>query len=49
MESNLNAQEKRSVLHFLKNVPDQAASRNEERKEEAELSFIERMCVKDAQ
>ena len=48
-ESNLTAQEKRSVLQILKNAPDQAASRNEERKEEAELSFIERMRVKDAQ
>ena len=46
---DLTAQEKRSVLQFLKNAPDQAASRNEERKEEAELSFIERMRVKDAQ
>ena len=48
-ESNLNAQEKRAVSQFLKNVPDRAVSRNEERKEEPELSFIERMRLKDAQ
>ena len=48
-ESNLNNHERRAVSQFLKNAPDQASSRNEERKEESELSFIDRMRLKDSQ
>jgi len=48
-ESNLNGHERRAVSQFLKNAPDQAASRNEECNEKTELNFIERMRLKNAQ
>ena len=45
-EAHLKNHERRAVLQFLKNASGQAVSKNEERKEEPGLSFIEGCAIK---